>query len=364
MTGVIALLMAGGFAAHLILPDKEFSLAERRKLVQFPEISISRMMDGTFFRCFDQYMADQFPGRECFRGLKNKIELSVFYKLDVHGIYELGGSLYENSENSEKAVRGFAKKLAFMTEHIPEDAHIYYSIIPDKSEMVYTGLHTKYDTEEIYKIIGEALGEKDSRMKPADFNGFLRADDYYLTDIHWRQEKLWPVVGCLAQAMGFASEEKLGEVKKSYSEKSYAPFYGTYYGRYAALKKADILYYLESPLLDGISVEDKIEGKSVPVYSEGKLGGMDSYDVFLGGAVPYLEIENKNSFTKKALVLFRDSYGSALVPLLMPFYSKITMIDLRYMPFNKLEDFLTWEGQDILFLYSAMMVNHSDSLKV
>lgn len=363
-TVFVLLLLTGGFAAHLLLPDKELSKAERRKLVQFPEISASRVIDGTFSERFDEYMADQFPGREFLRGMRNKIELSVFYKLDVHGIYARNGSLYENARNDEKAVRGFAEKMEILIKDIPKSAHIYYGIIPDKSEAADTGLHQKYDTEEIYQIIHEIIEKNTERAKALSFNDILEPDDYYLTDIHWRQEKLWPVVCRLAREMGFASEKKVSDVQKQFFEKSYAPFYGAYYGRYAAMQKADTLTYLDSGLLDGVSVKDKITEQTVLVYSEEKLGGMDSYDVFLGGAAACLEIENKKAASDKTLVLFRDSYGSALAPLLIPFYSKITMIDLRYMPSDMIEDFITWEEQDILFLYSAMMVNNSASLKV
>lgn len=58
---------------------------------------------------------------------------------------------------------------------------------------------------------------------------------------------------------------------------------------------------------------------------------MDAYDLFLTGAAAFLILENKNNLGGRELVIFRDSFASSLAPLLMEGYSKITLIDLRYL---------------------------------
>ena len=42
-------------------------------------------------------------------------------------------------------------------------------------------------------------------------------------------------------------------------------------------------------------------------------------------------IYNENSFNDKELIIFRDSFASSLTPLLIKYYSKITLIDNRYI---------------------------------
>ena len=72
-----------------------------------------------------------------------------------------------------------------------------------------------------------------------------------------------------------------------------------------------------------------------------------------------ISIENPNAKTDKELLLFRDSFGSSLAPLLVENYSKITLIDLRYVSRQLLENFIDFENQDVLFLYSTVVLNQN-----
>ena len=63
------------------------------------------------------------------------------------------------------------------------------------------------------------------------------------------------------------------------------------------------------------------------------------------------------------LLIFRDSFGSSITPLLIPYYSKITLIDNRYINSKNFVKYIEFTNQDILFLYSTMIVNNSFSLK-
>ena len=74
-------------------------------------------------------------------------------------------------------------------------------------------------------------------------------------------------------------------------------------------------------------------------------------------------LENPNGPAGRELVLFRDSFGSSLAPLLAASYSKITLVDLRYMDSSLLGDYVTFSHQDVLFLYSTLLLNSSQSLR-
>ena len=62
-------------------------------------------------------------------------------------------------------------------------------------------------------------------------------------------------------------------------------------------------------------------------------------------------------------MLFSDSYGSSLAPLLLEQYSRITVVDLRFMPSNMLSQYVDFEGADVLMLFGAAVVNNSSILK-
>ena len=91
---------------------------------------------------------------------------------------------------------------------------------------------------------------------------------------------------------------------------------------------------------------------------------MDPYDYYLGGARALLSIHNPEKENGKKLLLFRDSFGSSLAPLLLEGYEEIMLVDLRYVSmeyFTKLIDVSSYD--DVLFLYSQRVLRHSDSFK-
>ena len=84
----------------------------------------------------------------------------------------------------------------------------------------------------------------------------------------------------------------------------------------------------------------------------------------MGGAsaLPLLRIHNPNAVEEKKLILFRDSFGSSIAPLLAEGYSDVILVDLRYGDFDSLlkvfPDALTMdENTDVLFLYSTLILN-------
>ena len=44
-------------------------------------------------------------------------------------------------------------------------------------------------------------------------------------------------------------------------------------------------------------------------------------------------------------------------------YAKITLVDLRYLPSYLLGDYVDFHGQDVLFLYSSLLLNNSLALR-
>ena len=95
----------------------------------------------------------------------------------------------------------------------------------------------------------------------------------------------------------------------------------------------------------------------------------DPYNVFLHGSQQtYVVIENPNAATNKELVLLRDSFGCSLAPLLVEDYAKVTVIDLRAvgtmtLKMMEAKGLLNMKDADVLFAYSAMVINNPDSFQ-
>ena len=76
-----------------------------------------------------------------------------------------------------------------------------------------------------------------------------------------------------------------------------------------------------------------------------------------------LTIENPDYNGTKELIVFRDSYGSSLIPLLVTGYSKVTVVDSRYISPKLLNQYIELKDQDVLFMYSTLIINNSTTLK-
>ena len=135
-------------------------------------------------------------------------------------------------------------------------------------------------------------------------------------------------------------------------------------GGYAALPLAgERLSYLTNDTIDACRVTNYETGKTGPVYDLDKATGSDPYELFLSGSVSLLTVDNPNARTDRELVIFRDSFGSSLAPLLLEGYSRVTLVDIRYLSPSQLGNFLTFDRQDVWFLYSTSVLNNSSTLK-
>ena len=85
--------------------------------------------------------------------------------------------------------------------------------------------------------------------------------------------------------------------------------------------------------------------------------------MYLSGPQSLLRIENPNAATDRELILFRDSFGSSLAPLLVSDYKTVTLVDIRYLSSQMLSRYLEFKGQDVLFLYSTSVLNSGTTLK-
>ena len=149
----------------------------------------------------------------------------------------------------------------------------------------------------------------------------------------------------------------LSKIKSDYIVCDVGNFYGTYYGQIPGDFRPDKMCILINDTLNNCTTYNYETQKTGKVYDE-KIT-QDKYDIYLSGATPIISIENKNANTDKELLLFRDSFGSSLAPLLVENYSKITLIDLRYISSKLLNQFIEFEDQDVLFLYSTVVLNQN-----
>ena len=340
----------------IIIPDKDISVSERRKLSKFPSLEIETIMNGDFFEDLNNYLVEHFPFRDFFRNIKGTISANIFQKKDEAGIFIKDNGIYElNASLNEKSINHFTNLINKINSNIKSD-NVYYAVIPDKNYYLDNTI-PKLDYDKLELLLNEKLDNIDY----IDLFDKLNLDSYYKTDIHWKQEELNRVVEKLEKSMN------LEKIELPKQEKTYKEFYGALYGRIANNLKSDKITYLTNNEIANSKVFDYEKKEYRKVYEAKDLNNIDSYDIYLGGAKSLLIIENKNQTNNKELILFRDSFGSSIAPLLISNYSKITLIDLRYINSNLLNQIeeinFEKENQDILFLYSVPIINNSFTLK-
>ena len=339
-------------------PKSDYTNAERRKLAQMPELSASTLFSGKFAEDFEEFTLDQFPLRDSFRQVKSLFHYYVLNQSDNNGIYLAGDTVAKmeyplNTASVQYTTQRF--QYLYDSYMAGADCKIYAAMIPDKG--YYLAENHGYpamDYAALENLYQQAMPWADY----VDIKGSLNADSYYRTDTHWRQEKLLSVAQTLCKEMGaqIPSEKYTPVVLEE-------PFYGVYFGQAALPMQPETLTILQSELLDACTVIDPITGATSQVYNMEKLTSPDLYDVFLSGAQPLLVIENPQGETDRELVLFRDSYGSSLAPLILGSYSKVTLVDIRYLHPDQVGDYVTFQNQDVLFLYSTLILNNGRSLK-
>ena len=235
------------------------------------------------------------------------------------------------------------------------DGHIYLSVVPDKGS--FTAPPEGYTPASAQETADTLLAQLDF-VQYVDIAPGLTLEDYYRTDPHWRQECLVATAQTLAQAMDVPLA---GDFQENAID---VPFYGAYAEKAGEPLVADTLRYLTGEVLDACTVYDYETDAQEPLYDLSAVETDTPYDLYLQGSRSLLRIDSPLSASDKTLVVFRDSFGSSLIPLLAESYRTIYAVDIRYLSSQMVGRFLSFDGsEDVLFLYSTMVLQNSRTMK-
>ena len=335
----------------IVKEDETISLSERRKLAQFPVITMESVRNGEASEKFEEYAVDQFISRDDLRSVKAFLSKNIFMKKDNNGLFLKDNSIYKieyplNVANVQKST----DKIYKVYEKYLQGMNMYYAIVPDKNYYLKAD-YLKIDVTRLNEIMQNRL----IQMKYIDLIDTLELSDYYRTDLHWKQERLTKVINFIEKEMELKDTSNI-----AYQRKDMGDFYGTYYGQLGMNIPPDKISILTNNTIDNATTynyETKTSGK---VYDEEKWRtSSDKYDIYLSGPAAVIDIENPYGPKGKELLLFRDSFGSSIAPLLLENYQKITLIDLRYISSEILDEYINFENQDVLFLYSTLVLNQN-----
>lgn len=239
-----------------------------------------------------------------------------------------------------------------------------FAAVPDKRVFFSgTGAAAQRAYETLCADITGLLGFSAQVFDPRPY---LSLDRYYHADVHWKQETLLPLAAALCRELDVPFSEDIFQIKTHPN-----PFRGAYEREepsLTALVDGDTLFYLTWEGMEDCTVTSYQNGTpSVGVLYDSVCiadGKTDSYDFFLSGADPLILLSNPHGAAERTLYCFRDSFASALLPLLLPSYREIAVIDQRYLRSELLGEYLTFsENADVLFLYSTALLSRGIVLK-
>ena len=341
-----------------IKKDSLLSSSERRYLTQASSIELSDLKDGTFDDNLEDYLLDQFPARDSFRALKAFANYNLFFKLENQGIIIKDGTMIDYVESyNYDSVDDTIIKINKLKNNMFSNNNCYFVLIPDKSSICeVSGMD--YDYRIIEEIVTDSLN---STITYIPISESLTLNDYYKTDSHWSQDSLLDTRDILLNNMGCDT------MTSSYTTNTIEDYVGIYACKSALSYIKDEIIYLSNEYIDACEVYNYETNKTTPVYDLDKLHdekSLDKYDIFLSGATPLLKITTPNS-NNKTLVIFRDSYGSSLAPLMLEAYETVYLVDIRYMDSSYIDDYINIENNyDVLFIYSTSIINIPNNFKI
>lgn len=360
---LLTALVLGSAAAFILCPKQAYSASERRRLAGMPKLSADSLLDGSYTGKLETYLLDHFPLREAYRGMKANFAVTVLQQKENNGIYIANGhaSKLEYPLN-ETGVERTVQMVRSLKKTYFADNRVFYTVIPDKNYFLAAqNGYPHMDYEKLFALLSDGL---DGEADYIDILPALTIDSYYRTDAHWRQECIGGVAERLFADMGCETAEfDIG----SYEQHKIENFNGVYRGQAALPFPAEEIVYLTNETTDNAQVYD-VESNSIKAVYQTELlldeKSLDAYDIYLGGARAVLVIKNVfGGGDGRRLIVFRDSFGSSLAPLLLEQYDEVVLVDLRYISASLIDRYVEFENADILFAYNTLIWNNGSILK-
>ena len=351
--------------ANIITKDKTFSETENRILAGKPKFTVDKLIEGRFTSKFEDYVVDQFIGRDFFTNIKISVD-KFLGKKESNGVF-LGkdGYLIENfSKPNEEAVNENLQAINNFSIRY-KDVKQYMIISPTAISILKNKLPMDapvMDQEAYLQSYKDKLpyGVKfvDNYKTMYDHrNEYI----YYKTDHHWTSLGAFYSYKELAKYMG------LEETPDNYYKQQLVSndFFGALSSKsgYDVKEGDKVNVYLPVNEDSQNVVVNYVEEqeKTATLYSSKALEQKDNYEVFLKGNHPLVKIQT-DAKNDKTLLIFKDSYANSFIPFLVKDFSKIIVVDPRYY-YEDIDQLMQQESVDeVLYLYNANTFFNDTSL--
>ncbi len=368
MIGIFAfILVALPILTFVFMPagERPFSEIENKSLAAMPTLSIDNIYKDdkskNFMSLYEKWFSDRFFGRIQWIEAKNKME-KLLGKINVNGVFTYDDRMMQVWDSYDPAITdrnlGAMNKLAEKNPDVP-----VYAIIAPTSQEIYSYLLPAVTPIESQKDYVSYCYEKLPNVTCIDIIPELEkhSDEYiyYRTDHHWTSYGAYLAYSTAAAKLGYTAVPM-----SSFSiEHASSDFRGTLFSK-------TIDYGVTPDVIDyyhNTSIDNKIKltidtGEEITeydtLYFRDFLNVKDKYSSFLGSNSPLMEIETSVD-NGKSILIFKDSYAHCFIPFLTNNYSKITVLDMRYIniDYRQLADPNDYD--QVLFLFNAITFSES-----
>lgn len=353
---VFLIFIFGMAVWFLFNPKSDYSSSEKRYLQQFPDVSVDKVLDGTFGTEFESYFADQFPARSFWVGL------NAYYSLDTgnngaNGVYNCGNGYLINKPVStdnklEKNVNAIVKfkntiDVPVTVMFAPSTGYVADDVLP--------AVHDKYNDDTYFEQISSTLntnGISFVDLRKTFKDAYASGNQlYYKTDHHWTTLGAYTAYEKLCEQLNITTAPK-----ERFDIKTYGGFYGTTYSTSGFwFTQPDSIQIWDNPENTEKNIKVKIsEGTDTDefgsMYFYDHLEEDDKYPVFIDGNHALTEITNSNA-KGGTILLVKDSFSHSLAPFLAENYSKIILVDMRYYKMSVSQIVEQEKPEQVVFLY-------------
>ena len=334
-----------------VLPDRDFSENENRKLAGLPEITLSGIVDGSVLTDLGDYVADQFPMRDMWISVNLWMNRTLGWE-EASGVY-FGADDYliqvPSAPNEVQHQRNLEAISAFAAAH--PDVNTVMTIVPNAVTIHKDKLPEFAPARNQLADLAH-IQENVSGVNFVDVTPILQAYDeaqlFYRTDHHWTSLAAGYAFDMIAPALSIEAPELANYDVYTVSD-SFEGTLASKAGSHAVKDRVEV-YALRTDIEYYVTYGDDMTG-ICSMYSREALEGKDHYTVFFGGNYGRVDIIT-TADTGRTLLVFKDSYANCFMQFVYPYFDHIVMIDPRYY-YDNVENVMKSEGvTDILYLYN------------
>ena len=404
--------------------DATFSESERRQLKTKPKLTISGLIDGTYFNSYREYYADTFPNRETLMGSNTTLNgfyyfgglgsddsasLVVDFSANAaqHGealkptgdpdatgetqtetepankpteplaaaeqlgsVVLIGNSAFDVPYAKNDQIIEYAQAVTAIADLLGSNVKTFSMPVPNSAEF-YT--HKEYHTgktsqKDMFQLCKDNLG---SNVTFVDSYSVIEKHTseyiYFRTDHHWTHLGAYYAYTALCESAGFTPVNR-----DDFATGQWEGFVGSMYTYVANYPQGKVLK--ENP--DTVHYWKPNANCTTTCYNSTALtGGFamgticrvgedvdNKYLTFMGGDHPVAIVETDTQ--GPCILVIKESYGNALISWLTNHYSKIILIDPREY-FGKNSDidlaaFAESQGVDQCLVVNYPMMLNSD----